>query len=153
MSSMERLPGHAPRPVVDAGRLWAGGVATAVVAALVALAGVLIWEGVLDVEMVEPPVLEVGESFNEQYAVTAALLALAATGLAHLLILAAPRPLTFFTWIMALATVVVVAIPFTLDGTTEGQVATSTVNLVLGLCITSLVYTVANVTTDWKRLA
>ncbi len=153
MSSMESVPQHAPRPAVDPGGLWAGGVATAVVAALVALAGVLIWDGVLDVEMVEPPLLEVGESFNEQYAVTAAVLALAATGLAHLLILAAPRPLSFFTWIMGLATVVGFAIPFTLDGTTEGQVATSTVNLVLGLCITSLVYMVANITTDWKRTA
>ena len=153
MSSTEPLSEHAPRPAVDAARLWAGGVATAVVAALVALAGVLIWEGVLDVEMVEPPRLEVGDSLSTQYAVTAALLALVATGLAHLLILAAPRPLTFFTWIMGLATIVGFAIPYTLDGTTEGQVATSTVNLVLGLCITSLVYTVANVTTDWKRSA
>ena len=153
MSSMEPVSEQSPRPAVDAGRLWAGGVATALVAALLALAGVLIWEGVLDVEMVEPPRLEVGESFNVQYAVTAALLALVATGLAHLLILAAPRPLTFFTWIMALATIVGFAIPYTLDGTTEGQVATSTVNLVLGLCITSLIYTVANVTTDWQRTA
>jgi hypothetical protein len=33
-------------PTVDAGRLWAGGVATALVAALVAIVGILLARGV-----------------------------------------------------------------------------------------------------------
>ncbi len=154
MSAYEPVPAERPpRPTVDAARLWAGGVATAIVAALLALVGVLIWEEVLDVVMVRPPRLEISESFAFQYAVTAAILALAATGLAHLLVIAAPRPLSFFAWIMALATIVGFAIPYTLDGTTEGQVATSLTNLVIGLCILSLVYAVVNRTTRWDRTA
>ena len=38
--------------MVDAGRLWAGGAATALVAALVAVVGVVIGDAVFDVEMV-----------------------------------------------------------------------------------------------------
>ena len=41
------VPPDAPR-TVNAGRLWTGGVATALVAALVALVGVLIARGLLD---------------------------------------------------------------------------------------------------------
>ncbi len=154
MSTYEPVPTeNPPHPTVDAGRLWAGGVATAIVAALVALVGVLVWEDVLDIVMVRPPRLEVGDSFAFQYAFTAAVLALVATGLAHLLVIAAPRPLAFFAWIMALATIVGFAIPYSLDGTTEGQVATSLTNLVIGLCILSLVYSIVSRTTHWERLA
>ncbi len=38
------------RVVVAAGTLWGGGVATAIVAALIAAVGVLICQGVLDIE-------------------------------------------------------------------------------------------------------
>jgi hypothetical protein len=54
------VPPLSPRPTVDAGRLWAGGVATAVVAALVALVGVLVCDAVLDLDMVAPPLLPFG---------------------------------------------------------------------------------------------
>ena len=40
---------------VNAGRLWAGGVATAVVAALAVLAGVLITRGVLGIPVLAAP--------------------------------------------------------------------------------------------------
>ena len=43
--------------VVDAAKLWAGGAATACVAALVAVVGVLICSGVLDVRLVRPALL------------------------------------------------------------------------------------------------
>jgi hypothetical protein len=125
-------------PTVDAGRLWAGGVATAVVAALVALVGVLVAEGPLDIVMVRPPLIPVGDSFVLRYAVTAAVLALAATALAHLLLLTTPRPRSFFSWIVGLATIVGVVLPFTLDGTTSGRVATAVVDLVIGLAVLAL---------------
>jgi hypothetical protein len=73
--------------------------------------------------------------------------------LAHLLGIAAPRPLTFFVWIMALATIVGFAIRCTLDGTTEGRVATSITYLVIGRCIFPLVYAVVNRSTRWERIA
>jgi Family of unknown function (DUF6069) len=127
---------------VDAGRLWAGGAATAVVAALIALVGVLIGEGLFDLQMVEPPLLPVGESFALRYAVTAAVLALVATGIGHLLGLTTPRPGSFFGWIVGLGTLVGVVLPFALDGTLAGQVATAVVNLVIGLCVLSLLSSV-----------
>jgi len=140
-------PPERPRPTVDARRLWAGGVATAVVAAMVALVGVLIGDSLLGLGMVAPPLLPVGESFALKYALTAAGLALVATGLAHLLVLTTPRPRSFFSWIVGLATVVGVVLPFTADGSTGAKLATSLVDLVLGMCILSLLSAVLARTT------
>ena len=134
-------PGRTP-PAVDAGRLWAGGAATALVAGLVAMVGVLIFEGVFDLAMVEPPLLPIGDSFAVQYAVTAALLALVATAVAHLLAISTPRPRAFFSWLVGLATLAGVVLPFALDGTLGGRVATALVNLVIGLCVLSLLSSV-----------
>jgi len=81
---------------VDAGRLWGGGFATARVAAVVAVPGVLILQGVLDIRLVRRALLvDVAHRFAGNYELTAFLAALAATGLAHALPLATPRPLTF----------------------------------------------------------
>ena len=134
-------PGRA-RPQVDAGRLWAGGLATAVVAGLVALVGVLLAQGALDIAMVGPPLIPVPGSFALRYAVTAAVLALLATALAHLLLATTPRPRSFFSWIVGLATAVGVVLPFTLDGTTAGRLATAVVDLVVGLAVLSLLSSV-----------
>jgi hypothetical protein len=130
-----------PRPQVDARRLWAGGLATAVVAALVALVGVLLAQGALDIAMVRPPLIPVPGSFALRYAVTAAVLALLATALAHLLLATTPRPRSF-SWIVGLATVVGVVLPFTLDGTTAGRLTTAVVDLVVGLAVLSLLSSV-----------
>jgi uncharacterized membrane protein YGL010W len=127
-----------PVLTVDAGRLWAGGAATAVVAALVALVGVLVGDGVLDLDMVEPPLLPIGGGFALRYAVTAAALALIATGLAHVLVLTTPRPRAFLSWIVGLATVIGVVLPFATDGSFGGRTATAVVDLVIGLAVLSL---------------
>ena len=131
-----------PRPQVDAGRLWAGGLATAAVAALIAVVGVLLAQGALDITMVQPPLIPIPGSFPLRYAVTAAVLALLATALAHLLVATTPRPRSFFSWIVGLATVVGVVLPFTLDGTTAGRLATAVVDLVIGLAVLSLLSSV-----------
>jgi hypothetical protein len=91
---MTVTPGTSPpvRPTVDAGRLWAGGAATAAVAALVALVGVLIGDAVLEVEMVAPPLLPIGDSLAVRYALTGAALALVATRLAHVLSVSRSTP-------------------------------------------------------------
>jgi len=141
------------QPTVDAGRLWAGGAATAVVAALIALVGVLIGDGLLDVGMVHPPLVPIGDSFWLQYACTAALLALVATAVAHLLATTTPRPRAFFGWVVGLATVVGVVLPFTLDGTLAGQFATALVDLVIGVSILSLLSSVVSRTLRPRGLA
>ena len=50
---LDPLPAGPPRPRLEVGRLWAGGVATAVVAALLALVGVLIVRAVLRIATYE----------------------------------------------------------------------------------------------------
>lgn len=130
------------RLTVDAGRLWAGGAATAMVAALVALVGVLVGEGVLNLSIVVPPLLPVGGGFAWRYAATAAAFALAATGLAHALVLTTPRPRAFLSWLVGLATVVGVVLPFAVDGTLGGRLATSVVDLLIGLAVLSLLHAV-----------
>jgi hypothetical protein len=47
--------GSGRRPRVDAGRLWTGGLASALVAALVAVVGVVIARGLFDVPVLAPP--------------------------------------------------------------------------------------------------
>ena len=132
-------PAQRPRVSIDAGRLWAGGAATALVAALIAVVGEAIASNVLDVRLVRPVVLlPISESRMLNYAVTAFLFALAATGLAHLLSLAAPRPRVFFGWIVGLCTAGAVALPFALDAEFPAQLCTAIINLVIGLAITSL---------------
>ena len=132
-------PSSAPNRTVNVRALWAGSVASAVVAALVAVVGVLICEGVLDLDMVPPPLLPIGRSLYVQYAVTSAVLALAATGLAHILVLTTPRPEAFFSWIVGLATVVGVVVPLASAGSWAASIATALVDLAIGLCILTLV--------------
>jgi len=69
---------------VNVRALWAGGAASALVAALVAVVGVIVCEDVLNLEMTPPPLLPIGSSLTVQYAITSAVLALAATGLSDL---------------------------------------------------------------------
>lgn len=128
---------------VDAPKLWGGGFATGCVAALVAVAGVLICQGVLNIRLVRPALLfDVAHSFAWDYALTAFVLTLVATALAHLLALTAPRPGTFFGWIIGLATVCAAAAPFAIGSVLESQVATACINVALGVCIGSLLHAV-----------
>ena len=99
---------------VDAGTLWAGGLAAAVVAALIVVVGILLCRGVLDVPVLAPEGEGVwGNADTVTFAVGAAVAALLATGLLHLLLLFTPRPGRFFGWIMGLVTAAAVIAPFT----------------------------------------
>jgi len=129
---------------VDAGRLWAGGVATALVAALTAIVGLLIARGIFNVTVVEPKGQGVwGNASTVTYALVAALVALLATGLMHLLSLTVPSPGSFFAWIMVLLTAIAVVVPLTLNIETSAKVATAAINLVIGLVITIVISSMA----------
>jgi hypothetical protein len=150
----EPIPGK--RVVIDAPRLWGGGLATAVVAALVAAVGVLVCRDLLHVKLVEPPLLKITKSFAGSYAITAFVAALLATGLAHLLSVVTPRPRIFFGWIVALVTVVTMVLPFTLDGNIKGKICAALINMVIGLCIASLLSavlsrTVVDAERSWQQ--
>lgn len=128
-----------PRIIVDAVRLWSGGLATAVVAGLIAWIGVLIANTILELDIARAAVvLSLFESFTANYVITAVILALAATGLGHLLSLSTPRPRSFFSWIVGLVTVVGIVLPFTRGGEIEDKLAVGVINLVLGIAIGSL---------------
>lgn len=139
------LPSHAAdrAPRVNAGRLWAGGAATAAVAALVAIVGILLARGVFDLAVLAPEGEGVwGDADSWTYAACAAAAALLATGLIHLLILTTPSPLRFFKWVVTLATVAAMLAPFAAERSWE-SVATALINLAIGITIGSLVVSTA----------
>ncbi|GAA1669003.1 hypothetical protein GCM10009830_13380 [Glycomyces endophyticus] len=136
------------RPAVNAGKLWAGGFGTAVVAALVALVGILLVRGVLGVHILSPSDAGAyGDATTTTYAFGAFAIAILATGAVHMLLLLMPRPMAFFNWIMLLVIAVGVLIPFTVSAEIESQIATAAINLVIGLCIMSLLNSVAGIAT------
>jgi hypothetical protein len=141
-----RLPDA--KPTLNAARLWAGGVATAIVVALIAIAGVGIGRGIFGLSV---PVASAGSGLSSfTYVVLAVLAALVATGLMQLLIMVAPRPRIFFGWIVGLATLVAVLTPFENLFTSVGhipllssKIATALITLCIGVAIGTLLTAVA----------
>ncbi len=128
----------------DAAQFWAGGVATAVVAALIALVGILICRWTLGIPILAPAGAGAwGNAHTGEYVLLAALVALVASAVMFLLMLGTPQPGMFFSWIMALATLVAVVYPFSTGAPLDQKGATAVVNLVLGIAITSLLTAVA----------
>ncbi len=128
-----------PQIRVDAGRLWAGAVATALVAGLIAVVGILIARGLVGVEVLAPKGEGVWANANTvTYALVSAAIALAATGLLHLLLVTTPRATVFFTWIMVLLTLIAVVLPLSLPVDLASRLTTGLINLAIGLAVTSI---------------
>jgi hypothetical protein len=137
----ETVPGGprtGPSPRVDTARLWAGGVATAVVAALVGLVGVLVVRAVFKLVGYAAGRTVFDDAATVVLCVAAAVAALAGTGLVHLLLLATPRPLAYFGWIGGLLTAVAALLPFVAGGPIAVAAAHAVIHLVIGLVIGSL---------------
>jgi hypothetical protein len=129
---------------LNAGRLWAGGGATAVVAALAALVGILIARGLAHVAILAPKGAGTwGSASSTVYVILSAVVALIATGLLHFLLQTTPRATQFFGWIMGLLIVVAMVIPLSLVTDTDDKVATALLNLLIGLAITIPLHNVA----------
>lgn len=152
MSTFPQTPqGQEQGPIVVARTLWFGGIATAVVAALIALVGVVVFRGAFDVPLLAPESDGTwGDVSTVQLMLASAGAALLATGLAHLLLLSTPRALSFFGWIIGLATVAAAVAPFTTDADTDSQVATAVIVGIVGLAILSLVSGVARLAVDGR---
>jgi hypothetical protein len=92
--SLDDVPGTGrdEPPAIRAGRPWAGGCATAVVAALAVLVGVYITRDVLGIPVLAPA--HAGSPIAV-YAAVADGCALLATALLHMPLLGMPRPLSF----------------------------------------------------------
>jgi hypothetical protein len=139
----ERLSERTSSPgrTVDAGQLWSGGAATAVVAALIALVGILVCRWLFNIPVLAPRQDGAwGDASTAEYAIAAAAAALIATAIMHLLLLSTPRSQMFFSWIIGLATVIAVVFPFSTTAPLSQKVATALINLVLGAAIGSLIY-------------
>jgi len=138
------MPRQDPEPEstrkVDARALWSGGIATAVVAALIALVGILVCRWLFDVPILSPRREGAwGNASTVGYVFAAAACALVATALMYLLLISTPYPRVFFGWIIGLATVVAVVYPFSTTAPMSQKFATAVVNLVLGLAIGTLI--------------
>jgi hypothetical protein len=132
-------PGAASHPTVNAGALWAGGVATAVVAALVAAVGAVVSKVVVDAGMLPAGDLGVlGWSKELSYPAGAAVLALVATAVLHLLLVAVPQPTRFFNWLMALVAVLLAVAPFAYEAARASQIATALVGVITVIAIRTL---------------
>jgi len=129
----------AATPQINVPKLWSGGVATAIVAALIGFVGVLIVRVLLQAV---PGARNLSE-FDDGGAIficsMAAIAALIATGLAHLLLLGTPRPLAYLGWIVGLLTTIAVVWPFLSNRQILANVALGVIHLVIGLAIGSLV--------------
>jgi hypothetical protein len=131
-------------PAIDAVRLWTGGVATAVVAALVAIVGVLIASALFHTDVIGPTGKgSWGDLSTAWLAALAAVAALLATGMFHLLLLSTPQPRRFFTWIVGLTTAAFALVPLLVDATRAEQLATTGVVTAVGVLIGSLLSGVA----------
>jgi hypothetical protein len=120
-------------------RLWAGGVATAVVAAGIAIVGVLIISNVFDlgIQTAQRSGALVDNALTI-IPVCAVIAALAGTALLHLLLLTTPRPATFFSAIVLLVLVVLVLQVFLAAGGVIDHIATAVLYAAIGLAIISM---------------
>jgi len=139
MRGPEREPGQETQRRIDEKMLWSGGVATAVVAGMIALVGILVCRWLFKIPILSPSRDGAwGDASTAGYVFAAVAIALAATGLMNLLLFATPYPRVFFAWIIGLATVVAVVFPFSTTAPLSQKAASAVVNLVLGIAIGSL---------------
>lgn len=137
---------------VDVGRLWSGGAATALVAVGVTVVGLLGLRAVLDVPALEPWADEVSVGYDVMSAaIAAALAAVAATGLLHLLMYSTPRAHQFFTWIASLVIVGLILQVFVSGLTLPDQLVLSALYLLVGVAITSLLRGVGGTALRYER--
>ena len=149
-------PGRPGRRVgvgADANRLWAGGAVSALIAALVALTGVLVSRWLFNLPVLAPRQDGAyGDVHTTALILVAMAAALAATGLMYLLMLGTLRPLMFFGWIVALVTTITVAFPFSTTAALDAKIATAVVNLAIGVAIGTLIGGVATRSVPGARI-
>ena len=127
-------------PALDATKLWTGGLATAAVAALVGLVGTLVIRVLFEYAPVGTAAAHAFSTTNAGLlCLFAGVAALAATGVAHLLIVSTPDPLSYLGWIIGLSTAAAVVLPLLGGVPLAAAIAIAVVNLVIGLAIGSLV--------------
>jgi hypothetical protein len=127
-----------PRLGLEVGRFWAGALATTLVAALIGLAADFILEEVLNLEIQAQADLFGTGSDLLAWVVAGALFALAAAAVLYLLVMSTPRPRSFFGWVVALATVILAAVPFAGQFEVIPAILAAIVWIVIGSAVYSL---------------
>ena len=118
------------------GLLWAGGAATAFVAGLLAVVGILTARALLDIAVPAPQGHGAwGGATTVAYTLVAAGRAFAAPGLLQLMLTTTPDAVRFFTWIILLLAAVTAVLPLGLEAETGSRVATATLNALIGIAI------------------
>ncbi|HEU5158259.1 MAG TPA: DUF6069 family protein [Streptosporangiaceae bacterium] len=122
----------------DAGRLWAGGAVTALVAAGVAWIGVMVLHRLLDAPILSPGGLRQAADYAMvAFPVGAAIATLLATGLVHLLMEATSQPSQFFGWIASLVVALVILQVFLHEAEMLTKIETAAFYLLMGVAIIS----------------
>lgn len=134
----------------DAGRLWAGGAVTALVAAGVALIAVLIMQRILHVSVRLPGGGHAQDPMTT-LPIGAVLVTLLATGVLHLLMATAPRAPHFFGWIASLALILLLLVVFLNDTKLITKVETGALYLLIGAVIISSLIGVSRTAVRFRR--
>ncbi|QFZ24405.1 hypothetical protein EKG83_21555 [Saccharothrix syringae] len=130
--------------------MWAGGAATALVAGLLAVVGILLARGVLGIAVLAPDGAGAwGDADTTGYPLVAAGCAFVATALAQLLLSTTPDALRFFTRIALLVTAITAVLPLSLDVPAPSRVTTAVLNVAIGIAITVSLRGVLRRSTTW----
>jgi hypothetical protein len=136
----------------DAGRLWAGGVVTALVAAGVALVAVMVSDKLLHVTLLNPDgTREPADDAMVMLPLLAAIVTVFATGLVHLLMTTTPRASQFFASIGALVMALILLQVYLSASDVTGRLATGVLYLVIGVVIISSLSGVARTAVRYHR--
>lgn len=128
-----------PHPEVDTRRYRAAGLATSIVAALIAVVGVIVANGVFRVSLFGPDESWVGGGAGTiAYAFAAFACGLVASELMLLLLRTTPTPLTYYGWIVGLVTTVAAVVPLTMGSDFGARVAIALTNACIGTAIGAL---------------
>ncbi len=136
----------------DAGRLWAGGAATALVAAGVAVMGVMVLDKLLHAPILSPGGLQQAADYAMiAFPVAAAVATLLATGLLHLLMQTTPQASRFFGWIASLVVALVILQVFLHETEMITKLETAAFYLLMGVAIISSLLGVSRSAVSYHR--
>jgi hypothetical protein len=116
----------------------------------VAVVGFLIARGILDIHVLTPRGEDrLFDSAMVWFAIASAVATLGATAIAHILIIAVPEPIRFFSWIVGVATIIAALLPFLGDAQLPAKIATAAIALAVGVAILALVGRVARASSTY----
>jgi hypothetical protein len=121
---------------IDQVRYWVGAGITAGITALVGIIGLVVVHGIIHV----PVALGSGHAVNSGlYGLILVALALGAAALFDGMLHVAPRPITYYSWLVAMVTALATLLPFTTTAGLHSQIAFGAMNLTTGLVIMILI--------------